>query len=339
MNATERHVRIGAACVLLCLGLLGGAWLLFGAALLAPPAAPALTVALPLNPGAGAFFVAEHEHLYARHGVTPRFARHLIGKEALQSMLDGKADLALVGDIPFMLAVLRGERIATVGTVFQSRRSMALLARGASGVRSGADLAGKTIGTVAGTSAEYFLDALLAAHGIARGQVKVLELAPQELGAALRAGRVDAVTAWAPLLAQLQKEFAAQGVTVYGGDLFVSRFLIAGRADFIAANPEALRRLLAALDESNNLIRDHPVLAQELIAQAVGLDPARLGQAFNPGDYALGLDQSLLLALGEQTRWAMARGVITPAAVPNFLDHVRQRPLEAARPGAVRIIR
>jgi ABC-type nitrate/sulfonate/bicarbonate transport system substrate-binding protein len=338
MNS-ERHLRAGVAFVLLCLGLLGAAWLLFGAALFAPRGPQVLTVALPTSPSVGAFFLADNKGLFERHGVAPKFDRRRLGKDALQAVVDGKADLALVADTPFMLAVLRGEQIATIGTVFQSRRSMALLARSERGLRSGADLAGKTVGLVPGTNAEFFFDAMLGAHGIARSQVKVVELGHEQLAGALRSGRVDAIAIWTPLLSQLQREFGKRAITIHGVDLFVNRFLIAARADTIASHPDALRRLLAAIDEANAMIREQPAMAQAVIGAAVGLDAAMLARGFNAGDYALALDQSLLLALGAQTRWAMERGIVAPGQVPNFLEHVRQRPLAAALPSAVRIIR
>ncbi len=339
MTRNERHLRLGVAFVLLCLGLLGAAWLLFGAALFTPRAAQALTVALPANASVGAFFLADAKGLFARHGVAPKLERRRLGKDALQAVLDGKADLALVADTPFMLAVLRGEQIATIGTVFQSRRAMALLARSERALRSGTDLAGKAVGVIPGTNAEFFLDAMLGAHGVDRSQVKVVELGPEQLAGALRSGRVDAIATRPPLLSQLQREFGVRAVTIYGGDLFVDRYLIAARNDTIAAHPDALRRLLAAVAEANALIREQPAMAQAAIGTALGADAALPAPDFNPGDYALALDQALLLALGEQTRWAMGRGIAAPGPVPNFLDHVRQRPLEAAQPSAVRIIR
>ena len=340
MNYFLPDVKRISAFALLCLLLLGAAWLLFGAALLVPrQSTDRLLIALPQQPSAGAFFVAQERSLFDKQGLSLQVESHRMGKTALQSVLDGKADLALVADVPFMLAAMRGEPIATVGAVYESRRGMAVLARADRGIARPEQLAGKSVGTIAGTNGEFFLDTMLLAHNVPRAQVKVVALNIGELGDALRSGKVDAITIWTPELSSLQRELGARAITLYGGDLFMLRFLIAGRSDFIAAHPEALRKLMAALGESNALIRTQPRQALAGIGRAVGTDPALLADSFNAGDYVLSLDQALLLTLGEETRWAMGRGIIAPGAVPNYLDHVRQSPLEAAQPNAVRIIR
>lgn len=339
MSGYQREVRLLSMLALACLLVLGAVWLLFGATLLVPRKAPLdLTVALPVQLSAGAFFVGAERGLFARHGLNLRMERHVMGKTALQSVTDGTADLALVADTPFMLAVVRGEPIATVGTAYESRRGMALLARADRGISRPDELAGKSVGTIAGTNCEFFLHTLLVANKVAIDQVKVVEMKADELGEALLSGRVDAVTLWTPELSRLQRDLGSKAVTLYGADLFVHRFLIAGRADYIAAHPEQLRRLLLALDESKDLIRAQPAMAQASIGTAIGAEPALLAYGFNGGDYVLSLDQSLLLTLGEQTRWAMGRGFVSQGPIPNYLEYVQLAPLAAAQPNAIRII-
>jgi ABC-type nitrate/sulfonate/bicarbonate transport system substrate-binding protein len=285
------------------------------------------------------FYVAEERGLFARHGLNLKVERHAIGKMALQAVTDGSADLALVADTPFVLAILRGEQIATVGTVYESRRAMAVLARTDRGISRAEDLVGKKVGTIKGTTSEYFLDTLLVANKVARDKVKVVELTAEELGEALTSGKVDAVTVWTPELSRLQQALGDKVVTLNGADVFVMRYLIAVRADYIASHPEELRKLMLALEESKEFIRTQPQLAQAAISKAIASDPALFAQGFHGSDYLLSLDQTLLLSLGEQTRWAMARGMAATGPVPNYLDHIRLLPLDSAQPNAIRIIR
>lgn len=295
-----------------------------------------LSMAVPTQLASGAVFVARDERLFERQGLDVSLQPFLIGKDALQAVIDGKADLALVADTPFMFAAARGAPIATIATVFASRNTMAIVLR-EGGAAPG--LKGKRIGTVLGTNAQYFLDRYLAAHGVAAAAVTIVNLKPDELAGALRSGQVDAVTVWHPTLAQIEREMATRVTVIYDPDIFIYRFVLAGRQDYLSSHPNQVRAAVAALAAAADAIRERPKAARGAIARAIGIEPDLLERAFNAGDFGITLDQTLLLSLGDQHRWAAQRGFIAQKEEPNYLDFVRQEALDAALPGANRIIR
>ncbi len=305
-----------------------------------PPPGPALTVtlALPTQLSAGAVYVGREQDYFSRHGVQLIAQPFALGKLALEAVLQGRADLALVADTPFMLAAMRGRRVAAVATVFGSRKTMAILARRSSAISAPADIRGKTIGTVFGTNAQYFLHALMVAHGIGRDEVRIVDYTPDALVAALRSGRVDGATLWHPDLGRMELELGAAVAPVYAEDIFIYRFLLVGTPAYIDANGPAITRLLRAMEDGNAFIRNQPGDARRIIGRNIGIDPGLLATAFQPSDYQLTLDQSLLLTLDDQTRWAIKEGIVAPAPVPNYLDMVRTKPLQQVRPNAIRII-
>ncbi len=297
-----------------------------------------LTVAMPVQLSAGALYVAEQQQLFAQQGLAVNYQRFLLGKQALQAVLDGDADVAIVADTPFMLAVLHGEKIAALATVYASRKTIAIVGRRASGVTDTSTLAGKRVGTILGTNAEFFLDTMLDVHGVKRDQVTVAGFKPDELSAAFRDGKVDAVTVWNPDLARLEQEFGAQAVTFYGEDLFVYRFVLVAKQAYIDSHGAQLRQLLAAIKQANSVIRQQPEATRAMLGKAIGLAPALLVHAFDPTDYTLVLDQSLLLSLSAQTRWAIAKGLVKPGPAPDHRQYVRSAALDAVAPDANRII-
>lgn len=302
------------------------------------PAPPRVTIAIPVQMAAGAMFVADQQNLFEQQGLRVDLKRFLLGKQALQMVLDGKADLALVADTPFMHAVLRGQRIAALATVFESRKTMAIVARRDAGITSVATLKGKRIGTVYGTNAEFFLDTLFDISGLARSDVDVEDLVPGQLVAALQERKVDAITVWHPDLARAERELGAQALTLYGEDFFVYRFLLVGKQAYILQHQAEMRQVLASLKASNAYINTHPEQARAAVGAAIGMPGAQLAHAFHPADFRLVLDQSLLIALSAQARWAIAKGGVR-AAAPDYLDFIRPEPLHAVMPDAERIIR
>lgn len=319
-------------------GLLGvGLFLILRPGLSAPPTIIGkITLALPTQISAGAFFAATDRNFFAEHGLAVTTSTFALGRDALQAVLLGKADLAVLADTPFMFAVMKGEKIATVATVFGSRKTMAVLGRKDRRIMRAEDLGGKTIGTMFGTNAQYFLDALLLAHDVSRNSVTVVDIAPESLEGALRDGRVDAITAFNSKLANAVGESA---ITIYGEDLFVYRFMIVGKQTYIDSHPTEVRQLLAAIEEGNRFIHDEPALAKAAIGKAIGHSPELMTKYFEPNDFQITLDQSLLLSLGDQTRWAMRQRLVPDGPMPNYLDFVRQAPLDALQPSANKIIR
>ncbi len=326
-----------AVALLLAVAAIGLGWVAWQRS--HAPAAESITIAMPTQMSAGTVFVARDKGFFSRQQLALTVQSFTLGKQALQSVLDDKADLALVADVPFMFARANQQPIAVVATVFASRHTMALLGRRDRGIRAPSDIAGKTLGTVKGTNAQYFLDKLLAIHAIPDAAVRIVELQPDQFDAALLSGQVDALTAWNPLLNRMQAAHGANATVLMEPDMFVYRFVLVGKQRFLDAHPERVARALTALADAVAAIQERPADAQALIARAIGLQPQQLAASFRASDYALSLDQSLLLSLDDQTRWAMKRGLIAAGEVPNYLDAIDLRPLSLAQPAAIKLIR
>lgn len=298
-----------------------------------------VTLAVPYQLSAGAAYLAQADGVFQRSAVNVTMQRFVLGKQALESVVKGTADLALVADTPFVLAVLREQPVRILATVFASRTSMACVARADRGIRDESELAGKTVGTVLGTNAQYFLDSMLVAQGVSQSSVAIRDLAPERLIPALENAEVDAVTLWHPFLARAQAGIRVPTVILAGEDVFIYRFLLVAKARYIEEHGEAASRVLRGLIEATELIRANPERARALIGAMAELDDDVMRRAFAPGDFTVSLDQPLLLTLSDQARWAMARSISPAVAMPNFLHSVDQSPLRRIAPSAITIIR
>ncbi|MES2673743.1 MAG: NrtA/SsuA/CpmA family ABC transporter substrate-binding protein [Pseudomonadota bacterium] len=299
---------------------------------------PIVTIAIPTQISAGAFYVAKQQNIFTKHGLDVSIQPFLLGKQALQSVLQGKADLAILADAPFMFAVMNGEKIAALSTIFGSRRTMAIVARKDRGISTAEDLSGKTIGTIFGTNAQFFVDTLLLTHSIPKSSVNIVDIKPEILVETMVRGDVDAVTVWHPDLARLQQLLQDSIVTLYDEDIFVYRFILVGKQDYIDQHPAEVRQVLLAINEATEFIHEQPAQAKAILGQTLKMDPILLHKAFDANDFYLTLDQTLLLALSDETRWAMKQGFIQ-GPIPNYLDYIRQEPLESVLPSAIKIIR
>lgn len=312
--------------------------------LLRSPAVPPVsltkvTIAVPTQINSAPMIVAFAQGLFQKQGLDVVNQPFLLGKEALKSVLDGQADLAVVADTPFMFALLNGNDIAILAGISQARRSLAIVARADHAIAAMPDLKGKTVAVTLGTNMHYFLDSMLQVHRVPLDQFARVDMKTPEVISAFKEGKVDAASMFQPFLAQLQTEMGDKMKTFYGEDVYAFRFLLVGKPTYIDSHPQEIQRILTALVEANQSILDNPVAARSAVGAVVKMDDATMAKLFEPEDYVLSLDQAMLLALDDQTRWAMKQGLVKPGPVPNYLNAMKYQNLEAVLPTAVKLIR
>ena len=298
-----------------------------------------VVLGLPTQLAGGSVLVARDQTMFAQNRIALTIRPFTLGKQALQAMIKGEADLAVVADTPFMYAVMKKENVQVLSSIYESRHTMALVARKDHGIASAADLAGKRVGTVLGINAQFFLDQLLLSEAVPRDSVTVVSLKPEQMVTSLEDGSVDATTIWDPELSAVRRKLGATVTTMYAEDIFIQRYVLVGKKSYIDAHPREVRSFLASLRDANAFIRSQPTRSQDIIGRALGMDPLLLADAFKPADFTLALNQPMLLALGDQARWAMRNALVPVGEVPNFLNHFATAPLEEVEPSAVKIIR
>ena len=297
-----------------------------------------VVIAVPMQINSALMLVASGQGLFLKAGVDVVSQPFGLGKDALKSVLDGKADLAVVADTPIMFALLDGADIAMLAGISQNRRALAIVAHSDRGIKQIQDLKGKSIGVTKGTNLTYFLDAMLQVQGIPSDEVTETDLRRDAGISAFQDGRIDAVVVFQPFLAKLEAEMGARIKVFYGEDVYAFRFLLVGKPSYIDSHPQEVRGVLRALIAANQAIRANPVEARRSIGDALKIDDTMMVQLFEPEDYAVSLDEAMLLVLEDETRWAMKKGLVESKPMPNYLNFIKYQHLEAVLPTAVTIV-
>jgi len=307
------------------------------------PATPTMagaqvSIAVPMQINSALVLVASGQGLFLKSGVDVVTQPFELGKDALQSVLEGKADLAVVGDTPTMFALLGGADIAILAGISQNRRSLAIVAHRDRGVQKIQDLKGKSIGVTKGTNLTYFLDAMLQIHGVSSDAVTPNDLGPDAAISAFKAGRLDAIVMLQPFIAKLEAEMGDRVKVFYGEDVYAFRFLLVGKPSYIDSHPQEVRAVLRGLISAQQASRANPVAARDAVGGALKIDGTVMAGLFDPEDYALSLDEAMLLALEDITRWAMKKGLVESRSMPNYLNFMKHQHLKAVLPTAVTLV-
>ncbi|CAM3655312.1 ABC transporter substrate-binding protein [Roseateles saccharophilus] len=298
-----------------------------------------LSIALPLVPHAGLVHIAASKGFFADRGLAVTLLPQSHGKAALAELLRGGADLAASADVPVVIEVLNGAPLSIAATMASASNELAVLARRDRGINAAADLRGHRVGVTLGTSGEFFLWAFLVRHRLAPESLTLVDLPPGRLNAALRDGSVDAIAAWQPVRHEAEATLGHAIASFGAPDAYAQNYVLAGRQDFMSARPEALRRLMLALQDAEHFVQLEPQQAKALLAERLKLDAEALEPAWRTLSLELEQQQSLLVTLEDVAVWAMARGYAPAQPMPNFLPHLYLDALAAVRPERVTVVR
>lgn len=296
-------------------------------------------LAVPRLPSSTTIFVAQNKQFFQENGVLVGLQTTKNGRDALAQVLEGKSDIALVADIPFVLSVMNGQDLVVLATVYKSRKGEVLVARRDRGISDLRDLRGKVIGTQFGTNAQYLADTLLQSENINSDDVKFINYDQNDLPDALVSSKVDAATIWLPLLKSVEQRLGNNAVIFYGNDLYAWRFNLVARRSFVDANGDRIVGVMRAIDQAIAYVHQHPDVTQQIATMETGIDPETIRQILDPDEFVLRLDQALLIAFDEQSRWAIRRGIPASKSVPNYLHFINTDLLASLRRDAVTIIR
>ncbi|MGW8355679.1 ABC transporter substrate-binding protein [Streptomyces wedmorensis] len=296
---------------------------------------PAVSIAASDYLGGAPVYVAQERGLWAAEGIDATVTTQPTGRDALNAVLGGQAQLGVVGDLPAVSAALGGRELRIVADL--SRFSdWRLLTRTDRKITGFDDLKGRRIGVPQGTNVEYALSRMLASVRLTTADVTVVNLAPNQITPALVRGDVDAGVTFPsfydPTRDTLANRYAELPFTGYTA----RTLLVAGPE----ASEETTTAVLRALRKAQQgIAADPPAARKAVLAQSKGALQADYVDSFQPR-YAYGatLTPELLDDLAQEAAWAKtAQNLPGSADRTVLLKHLNPTPLTAADPTAVTI--
>ncbi|QFY44186.1 hypothetical protein F6R98_17365 [Candidatus Methylospira mobilis] len=199
------------------------------------------------------------------------------------------------------------------------------------------DLKGKRIGTTPGTTGDFFLDSLLTANGLTRNDIKPVALAPEEMLDAIMAKKIDAANTWNYPLTQIIRTLGPEGTAFFDGETYTELFNVVAQQDFVRNNPETVKPVLRALIKAETFVSQHPDKAQTIMSVATNVDKNLIRSVWSAFDYRVVLDQTLLITLEDETRWAIKNRLTDRTVMPDYLNFIYLYGLMAVKPEAVKL--
>jgi taurine ABC transporter substrate-binding protein len=249
--------------------------------------------ALPLLALTGTAFAAGPRVVigYENNGADPYmvtqslglFQKDIPGRVSLKFFASGPAAMSAlasnslqfmcgIGIPPLVAGISQGLPLAIVFNQERYTSAAGIVVRPGKGIRSIADLKGKTIAIVAGSQSSFELATFLAQAHVPLGSVRQLNMAPPQMRVAWATKSIDAAIVWDPVFDALR----AMGGRVIKTDADLppeasSYNVCIADTKWVKAHPQIAVGFVRALDQGVAYSKAHPRKALAMMAKAAGI--------------------------------------------------------------------
>ena len=299
--------------IVLSLALAGS----FGCAASADDSYSADTVNIAIQPSAAfvpLYYAKEMgwiEEALSEYGVEVVWNEFESGPPMNESLASGSSDIGVVGDVPIVSAIAAGQENQLIALTCDAPLSYNLLVSPDSDIASAADLKGKKVATVVGSTAHNLIDKLLKSADLTMSDIELINISAGDVETVLVNQEVDAAAIWEPTVTRLVDKGSAK-IVATGEDcgLLGVNGMVARKA-FVEENPlisrivaEQFQKGIEALEEP-----DEEIWAK--VAQDLTLDEEQLTAVSSKFDYKVEVAQEDIDGLNDTIEFLVSIGVLT----------------------------
>lgn len=280
-----------------------------------------------LAPISGITIIAKAQGFFEKHRLDVAVTNFTSGKQCLDTVIGGGADIATTAEAPVTAAAMAGQSIAFVaGMEYSDLKTLSLKS---SGIKTRADLKGKKIAYTAGTGSEVYTSQLLKSAGLTIKDVTLVNLKPQEMLPALAAGSIDAFDTWEPHVLNGKKALGDKVEQLDTKSVYSETFNIVVMQAFLASSPKVVDQFLAAMLEAETWMKAHDAEAIAVVAKAAGMKSDDLEPIWKDYVFQIGIGAKQVDALKTHAQWRLDTGNHPPGAtsVPDFSKFIVPEPL------------
>ena len=297
-----------------------------------------ITLGATLLESTGPAFVAEERHFFADNGLNVTIKYYDVGLNAVNAMEKGEVDMAWCAEYILVGKALGNQKVQAIGSVAKTEFAF-VVGRKDRGIDNVSDLTGKRIGVVRGTVMEFYLGRFLELHGFSISNVILVNITLAQSADVVINGDVDAVISFPPYVETAQQQLGSNAVVWAAQSNQMFYGLITCRTDWITQNSELARRFLNAMSQTEDYMVQHPDEAKAIVQKAMNFTSDYMDVVWSRNQFALSLDQSLVLAMEDEARWMISNNLTNVTTVPNFLNYIYVDGLETVKPDSVNVIK
>jgi ABC-type nitrate/sulfonate/bicarbonate transport system substrate-binding protein len=283
-------------------------------------------------------WIADDQGFFARNGLNVSLKEYSTGASSLNALSTHIVNFSLSSEYSVITQILQGVDIRPIVTIDKAENEY-LIGRKDKGISAIADLKGKKIGVLRKGAAEFYLGRYLNIHGIDLDEVTLVNEQFAQSVISMNDGTIDATLLPEPQAFIIQNNLAGNAIVwpAQSGQLLF--MAISCTPDTINKNPELIERLVRSLHQAEEFALAHPNEAKAIVQKKMKYDGVYMEKIWPEHRFTLTLDQSLILAMEDETRWMMKNNLTDKTVMPNYLDYIYTGGLRTVNPASVNIIR
>ncbi|MFH2140455.1 MAG: NrtA/SsuA/CpmA family ABC transporter substrate-binding protein [Pseudomonadota bacterium] len=299
-----------------------------------------IRIAIPMQPTSGLALIAREQGFFEKRGLAVSYSEYPSGKRALdEGLLAGKADVAFSAEVPIVAAALAGKDFRVIATTFRASNVNRVIARTDHGIHIPNDLKGKKVATQQASAVHFFLHLFLIENGLSTSDIKLSYLKAEELVPALVSGSIDAFSMREPFIGEAKAQLGDNAIVFSVSGLYQQFDSALVGTPFLQQQPQAVKRLLLALRDAEDYVRQHPEEALTMGARILGVSATDLSHLWENRSLMLALEQSYLLTLEDISRWLTNEKLVEDSTPADFLNVIDAGPLQSLDSKRISLIR
>ena len=309
-----------------------------GASAPGPQKTVPLTVGGPALETSALVYIAQDQHFFEKNGLNVTFREYDSGGTTIGGLTKGDVDIGLMSEFVMVNGISQGDNLTGIATT-DKFQNMFLVTRKDRGINSIADLKGRTVGLPEGTIAEFYMGRYLTLHGMDADEVNLVNVRPAQTVEAVENGTFDAVVTWHPFLDTILGQNST-GVAVWpiqSGQL--TYWTAVSRRDWADSHRPEMTRFLRSLADAEQYMMYHPDDAQRIVEKRLNYTDTYIGGIWQDNQFSLSLDQSLITAMEDESRWLISGNSTTMTTIPDFRNVIDPTILGSIKPGSADIMR
>ncbi len=266
--------------------------------------------------------MAKHKGFFKAEGLDIKVAFFGSGAEATSAMAAGKLQIGTFGDFPTIAMISAKLPVKMLTATAEISGTQQVVVR--KGITKPADLKGKKIGLLVGSSSESFLSSMLRHYKVPLKSVEFINMRPPEQVAALARGDIDGLTVWQPYLLRAKNRAGGHALVsalrsyipgMEGPVSFYAAYsVLVVRDEFLGKNPSSIKAVLRALHKAETYInanKDDTAKSMEKNMRAAAKD---LRVFLDENVYNMGLDAKFVKTLNKTVQFMHSVGKVKSKA-------------------------
>lgn len=283
-----------------------------------------------------AFYLARDKQLFEKTGLKPQYIKFTASPPMFAALQSGSVDVVEIGLAPAIIGKSQGIDMTIFMVSVDVSNTNVLVVQPDQNVKSPADLKGKRVAALRGSTPYFGLIRYLNSAGLDLKDIEFVDLAAANVVPAFRRKEIDAVWVWAPWQNMLigmggKRVVSNQDVGALSPQVW------AVRTEWAKNNPATLQKFLKAINGGFHAIKVDAPLAVKQLAETLNIAPDIAKQVLETNRYPdlaeqyvatdplslIGKDNNggLKSVMKQASDFLLAQGIISkPAQIDGMLD-------------------